>query len=75
MQTTDTIGRVTRPRGVLSEETVADLEQAKSLMESRRRNYREAVVAALEEGSFSEVSRVTGLSKDTLQRWKREASR
>lgn len=38
--------------------------------------YRAEVVRALSDGgSFSWVAEVTGLSKDTLQRWKREAGK
>lgn len=74
MTNSDTIGRVARPRGVLSKETFLDLAHRKSELEELTARYRWAVVQALSEGSFSAVAEVTGLSKDTLQRWKREAS-
>lgn len=75
MQTTDTIGRVPRPRGVLSDETVEDLKYRKNRVELAQVSYRISVLAALDEGSFSAVAEATGLSKDTLQRWKRQAGR
>ena len=38
------------------------------------RAYRAAVLAAVEASSFRAVAEVTGLSTNTIQRWKREAS-
>lgn len=69
---TDTIRSVARPRGVLSEETLEGLEWFKERREVAEANYRDCVLDALKEGSFSAVAKATGLSKDTLQRWKRE---
>lgn len=71
---TDTIRSVARPRGVLSEETLRELALSKKNLEHREAVYRRTVLAALSEGSFSAVAEATGLSKDTLQRWKREAN-
>lgn len=71
----DTIRRVARPRGVLDEMTLEDLAQAKDWLDRATANWRDAVVSALHQGSFNEVSKATGLSKDTLQRWKREAGK
>ncbi|WP_159083897.1 hypothetical protein [Nocardioides terrigena] len=74
MTTSDTIGRVPRPRGVLSDEQAQELEARRQLRDHWTAAYREWVVGLLADGcSFGEVSKATGLSKDTLQRWKREA--
>lgn len=76
MTTSDTIGRVPRPRGVLSDQQREQIEFARASRDGWIAHYREVVVRALTEGaSFGEVSKATGLSKDTLQRWKREASK
>lgn len=75
MQTTDTIGRVPRPRGVLSEQTLNDLMRYGDRRRAAEAVYRKCVVRALAEGSYSAVAEATGLSKDTLQRWKKEASK
>ncbi len=37
--------------------------------------YRAVVVNMIEKSSYREVARLTGLSTNTLQRWKREAGR
>lgn len=70
-----TIQPVPRPRGVLPAETLKDLAESKDWLNRAEANYKEAVQSALIEGSFSEVSKATGLSTNTLQRWKREAGR
>jgi uncharacterized protein YerC len=71
-----TIRRVARPRGVLSDEQVQELEYRRQLRDHWADAYRDLVVDLLSEGcSFSEVSKATGLSTNTLQRWKREAGR
>lgn len=36
--------------------------------------YRHVVVEMIDKSSYREVARLTGLSTNTLQRWKREAS-
>lgn len=43
--------------------------------EDAQAEFKAGVVAALDEGSFSAVAEATGLSKDTLQRWKKEAGK
>lgn len=75
MTTSDTIRRVARPRGVLTQQTKNELAVCKAELARWEREYREAAVRALSEGSFSAVAEATGLSKDTLQRWKREAGK
>lgn len=37
--------------------------------------YRAVVVEMIEKSSFREVNRLTGISTNTLQRWKREAGK
>lgn len=54
---------------------INELADVKAERDMWERDYRAAVVRALAEGSFNEVSKATGLSKDTLQRWKREAGK
>lgn len=63
------------PRGVISDYTLALLSSRFVDMATAEALYRQAVLQALAEGSFSAVSEVTGLSTNTLQRWKREAGR
>ena len=70
-----TIRRVARPRGVLTPGTLVALGKARKALSDAERRYRLTVLRALDEGSFAEVSRATGLSTNTLQRWKREASK
>lgn len=75
MTNSDTIRRVARPRGVLTPDQEARLGVLQAKAERYRAEFRRAVVETLGEGaSFNEVSKATGLSKDTLQRWKREAA-
>lgn len=69
-----TLPRVVRPRGTLSDEQVRRLTKAGKKRHDANAAYRAEVVAVLlEGGSFNEVRDATSLSKDTLQRWKREA--
>lgn len=75
MTKTDTIGRVVRPRKELSDETRYSLSMARNDLDAAEAKYRWTVLEALAVGSFNEVSKATGLSKDTLQRWKREAGK
>ena len=70
-----TIPRVARPRGALTKKTLDDLDRRRRRADFEQQNYRDAVVDALDEGSFTAVSEATGLSTNTLQRWKREAGR
>lgn len=72
---TATIRRVARPRGQLSKKTLDDLDRRRRRAEFEQQCYRDAVVDALDEGSFAAVSEATGLSTNTLQRWKREAGK
>lgn len=54
------------------------LARAMLQMERAQRDivsYREIVVELVEKYSFREVARLTGLSTNTLQRWKREAGK
>lgn len=71
----DTIGRMPRPRGLLSERTIMRLAFARERAEEAQASYRSEVVIALQEGSFSAVADATGLSKQTLQRWKKESDK
>tara|TARA_R100001244_G_scaffold6385_8_gene7504 strand:- start:2290 stop:2511 length:222 start_codon:yes stop_codon:yes gene_type:complete len=72
---TATIRRVSRPRGTLTDAQIRLLTRTAEKSEKAQAEYRAAVVRVLTEGgSFSEVSAATGLSTNTLQRWKREAS-
>lgn len=60
----------------LSAARLARIESARAAREDAEAEYREEVLAAMlhDGASFSEVSKATGLSTNTLQRWKREAS-
>lgn len=70
-----TIPAMPRPRGVLEPWRRSLIAQRREELRSAEVNYRVEVVLALTHGaSFSEVSKATGLSTNTLQRWKREAS-
>lgn len=74
MTETATIQSMPRPRGVLSDVRKHELEFARDRVDLAQQQYRERVLQALEDGgSFSWVSGVTGLSTNTIQRWKREA--
>lgn len=72
---TATIRPMPRPRGELSDETLGLLGLRFLDMATAEALYRQAVLAALAEGSFSAVSEATGLSTNTLQRWKRESGK
>lgn len=70
---TGTLPRVARPRGTLTDEQLRRLTKAGKKRDDATAAYRAEVVAVLlGGGSFNEVRDATGLSKDTLQRWKRE---
>lgn len=70
-----TIRRVARPRGELTKEQAFLLNKYRAELEAWQSAYRGLAVQVLGEGaSFSEVSKATGLSTNTLQRWKREAN-
>lgn len=69
-----TIPRVARPRGVPTKNDLMLMARVKERAEIAAKDYRECVVSVLNGGaSFAEVSKATGLSTNTLQRWKREA--
>jgi transposase-like protein len=71
---TATIRRVARPRGELTDAQLRRLSKAAKRQVEADAAYRAEVVVVLAEGaSFAEVSKATGLSTNTLQRWKREA--
>lgn len=70
-----TIRRMSRPRGVPTKNEVMLMSRVKERAEIAAKDYRDCVVSVLLNGaSFSEVSKATGLSTNTLQRWKREAA-
>ena len=72
---TATVRRVSRPRGSLTPDQLRRLERSAEKREKAEVAYRADVLAVMAEGgSFAEVSKATGLSTNTLQRWKREAS-
>lgn len=63
-----------RPRGELSDAQRRKITKAAKAVDDAEVAYRAVVLAAMEDGaSFAEVSKATGLSTNTLQRWKREA--
>lgn len=65
-------------KGQLSEADQLDLSEAMEdwrRTEETRAMIRSAVVEMVEKSSYREVARLTGLSTNTLQRWKREAGK
>lgn len=61
-------------KGIVHPDDIARLERAKRLDRETRDLYVQAVVLAMMNGgSYAEVSKVTGQSTNTLQRWVREA--
>lgn len=71
---TTTIGRVPRQRGELTPAQLRRWIRAENEVDEAKAKLRRVTVEILTEGaSFSEVSKATGLSTNTLQRWKREA--
>lgn len=76
MAKTATIQGVARPRGTLTQEQFDRTNWLRQMADAAQDEYRDWVVGLLASGcSFSEVSKATGLSTNTLQRWKREASK
>ena len=72
---TATIPRVPRPRGELTPDQRRRFIRAENRLDDAKDELRRVVLEILAEGaSFAEVSKATGLSTNTLQRWKREAS-
>lgn len=71
---TATIRRVARPRGVPTKNEVMLMARVKERADAAAKDYRDCVLTVLANGaSFAEVSKATGLSTNTLQRWKRDA--
>jgi hypothetical protein len=71
---TTTIRHVSRPRGELDDDRRRALAECAARAEQAKAELRAAALWALADGgSFAWVSEVTGLSTNTLQRWKREA--
>lgn len=69
-----TIRRVARSRGEMTEQQRRRWVRAENKLDDAKDQLRRVTVEILSEGvSFAEVSKVTGLSTNTLQRWKREA--
>lgn len=72
---TATIRRMARPRGELEAGEIRRAEKLRDQADAAQGEYRDYVVGLLAKGrSFSEVANATGLSTNTLQRWKREAA-
>jgi uncharacterized protein YerC len=72
--TTASIPCVPRQRGFLNAQQERRLRRAAERREAAEVTWRAEVLAVMAEGgSFAEVSKATGLSTNTLQRWKREA--
>jgi len=72
---TATIPRVPRPRGELTEAQRRRFIRAENALDDAKDRLREVVLSIMAEGaSFAEVNKLTGISTNTLQRWKREAS-
>lgn len=71
-----TIRRVSRPRGEMTKDQLRRWVRAENKVDDAKDELRRVTVEILTEGaSFAEVSKATGLSTNTLQRWKREAGR
>lgn len=67
---------VARPRGEMTKDQLRRWIRAENKVDDAKDELRRVTVEILAEGaSFSEVSRNTGLSTHTLQRWKREAGK
>lgn len=72
---TATVRRVSRPRGALTPEQLRRLTRSAAKRDQAEAAYRADVLTVMAEGgSFAEVAKATGLSTNTLQRWKREAT-
>lgn len=64
-----------RPRGEMDPADRRKIAKAAQAVAEAQAAHRSAVLAAMEHGaSFAEVAAATGLSTNTLQRWKREAA-
>jgi len=73
---TATIPGVPRPRGDLTDDELYVVANLQNQLATAQADYREycVMLLTLRGRSFSEVSKATGLSTNTLQRWKRESS-
>lgn len=70
-----TVRRMSRPRGALTPEQLRRLTRSAEKRERAEAAYRANVLAVMAEGgSFAEVAKATGLSTNTLQRWKHESA-
>jgi ATP-dependent exoDNAse (exonuclease V) alpha subunit len=71
---TTTVGRVApQPRGILSAEDQVRLTQAAEARAEADAEMRRAVLVAVSRGaSVRELAAFTGLSTNTISRWKRE---
>lgn len=64
-----------RPRGEIDQSDRRKIAKAAKAVADAQAAHRAAVLAAMENGaSFAEVAAETGLSTNTLQRWKRESA-
>lgn len=74
---TATIPAMGRPRGELSEDEAYTAGMLKRKADEAQAEWRDYCVFLLVHRgrSFAEISKETGLSTNTLQRWKREATR
>lgn len=71
---TATLGGVPRPRGSLTEAQRQRLDVARAARDAADAEFRAEVLDVLGEGaSMREVGKATGLSTNTLQRWKDES--
>lgn len=71
---TATIRRVARPRQEMTPTQYRKWVRANSKADDAREDLQRVTLEILAEGvSFAELSKRTGLSTNTLQRWKREA--
>lgn len=65
-------------KGTLSPEDERRLAEARGAYEVAMRageHWKRIVVEMIDKSSYREVARLTGLSTNTLQRWKREAGK
>lgn len=71
---TTTLSRMPRARGSLDDAQLRRIARAAEKRDAADAAYRAEVLAVMAEGaSFSEMAKATGLSTNTLQRWKRES--
>lgn len=69
-----TLRGVARPRKAPTADEVLLMARVKERVAVAEQDYRDCVVSVIVNGSsYSEVSKATGLSTNTLQRWMRQA--